>query len=111
VRFTSVLLVEQVHDFLQILWRQTRVDGRRLDVGVAQMLLHRTEVSAGTLEQFDAARMTERRRVDRIHAAALAGLPDREVREIKDGSHMLVLEHPEEVAALIRNCISARWHN
>jgi pimeloyl-ACP methyl ester carboxylesterase len=44
--------------------------------------------------------------------AALAdGLPDREVREIKDGSHMLVLEHPEEVAALIRNCISARWHN
>jgi pimeloyl-ACP methyl ester carboxylesterase len=42
--------------------------------------------------------------------AALAdGLPDRELREIKGGSHMLVLEHPEEVAALIRHFIVSRW--
>jgi len=35
--------------------------------------------------------------------AALAdGLPDRELREIKGGSHMLVLEHPEEAARTIR---------
>ena len=43
--------------------------------------------------------------------AALAdGLPDRDVREIKGGSHMLVLEHPEEVAALIRRFITSRSH-
>ena len=48
-RRTSVLLVEQVHDLLQILRREPRVDRRRLDVGVTQMLLHRTEVSAGPL--------------------------------------------------------------
>jgi len=42
--------------------------------------------------------------------AALAdGLPNRELREIKDGSHMLVLEHPEEVAALIRHFLVSRW--
>jgi pimeloyl-ACP methyl ester carboxylesterase len=38
--------------------------------------------------------------------AALAdGLPNREVREIKGGSHMLVLEHPEEVAGMVREFI------
>jgi pimeloyl-ACP methyl ester carboxylesterase len=30
-------------------------------------------------------------------------LPNRELREIKGGSHMLVLEHPQEVAAVIRD--------
>src|SRR3989442_5963794 len=39
--------------------------------------------------------------------AALAdGLSNREVREIKGGSHMLLLEHPEEVARAIRDFIS-----
>jgi pimeloyl-ACP methyl ester carboxylesterase len=38
-------------------------------------------------------------------AALSNGLPNREVREIKDGSHMLVLEHPEEVAAAVRDFI------
>src|SRR6266508_1494704 len=33
------------------------------------------------------------------------GLPNRELREIKGGSHMLVLEHPEEVAGLVRDFI------
>jgi len=33
------------------------------------------------------------------------GLPSREVREIKGGSHMLLLEHPEEVAVAIRDFI------
>jgi len=38
--------------------------------------------------------------------AALAnGLPSREVREIKSGSHMLLLEHPQEVAVAIRDFI------
>ena len=38
--------------------------------------------------------------------AALAnGLASREVREIKGGSHMLLLEHPEEVAGAIRDFI------
>ena len=38
--------------------------------------------------------------------AALAnGLPSREVREIKGGSHMLLLEHPQEVAVAIRDFI------
>ena len=33
------------------------------------------------------------------------GLPSREVREIKGGSHMLLLEHPQEVAVAIRDFI------
>ena len=33
------------------------------------------------------------------------GLPNREVQEIKGGSHMLLLEHPEEVAAAVRDFI------
>jgi len=33
------------------------------------------------------------------------GLPSREVREIKGGSHMLLLEHPQEVAGAIRDFI------
>jgi pimeloyl-ACP methyl ester carboxylesterase len=33
------------------------------------------------------------------------GLPSHEVREIKGGSHMLLLEHPQEVAAAIRDFI------
>jgi pimeloyl-ACP methyl ester carboxylesterase len=37
------------------------------------------------------------------------GLPNREVSEIKAGSHMLLLEHPEEVAGVIRDFI--RRHN
>ena len=36
-------------------------------------------------------------------AALSNGLPNREVREINDGSHMLLLEHPEEVAAAVRD--------
>src|SRR2546430_2528697 len=33
------------------------------------------------------------------------GLPSREVREIKGGSHMILLEHPREVAVAIRDFI------
>src|SRR2546430_17232412 len=33
------------------------------------------------------------------------GLPNREVQEIKGGSHMLLLEHPEEVAAAVRDFV------
>ena len=41
-------------------------------------------------------------------AAALAdGLPDRELREMKGASHMLVLEHPEEAAQTIRAFLRA----
>jgi len=36
------------------------------------------------------------------------GLPNREVREIKGGSHMLLLEHPEEVADAARHFIRRR---
>ena len=40
--------------------------------------------------------------------AALAdGLPNRELREIKGGSHMLLLEHPEEVARIIGDFLRA----
>ena len=35
------------------------------------------------------------------------GLPNRQVREIKGGSHMLLLEHPEEVAQIIRDFLRA----
>jgi pimeloyl-ACP methyl ester carboxylesterase len=38
-------------------------------------------------------------------AALSNGLPNREVREIKDGSHMLLLEHPQDVAAAVRDFI------
>ena len=38
-------------------------------------------------------------------AALSAGLLNREVREIKGGSHMLLLEHPEQVAKAIRDFI------
>ena len=75
-RSTSTLVVEQVHDFLQILRCQPRVDRRRLDVGVTQMLLHRTKIAAGALEQLDAARVAERMRVDGFHADALAEVLD-----------------------------------
>lgn len=33
------------------------------------------------------------------------GLPSRQVREVKAGSHMLLLEHPEEVADVVRRFI------
>jgi len=40
--------------------------------------------------------------------AALAdGLPNRQVREIKGGSHMLLLEYPEEAAQIIRDFLRA----
>ena len=35
------------------------------------------------------------------------GLPNRQVREIKGGSHMLLLEHPEEVARIITDFLRA----
>jgi pimeloyl-ACP methyl ester carboxylesterase len=35
------------------------------------------------------------------------GLPNRELREIKDGSHMLLLEYPEVVAEIIRDFLRA----
>lgn len=41
-------------------------------------------------------------------AALSDGLPNREVREIRGGSHMLLLEHPEEVSQAIREFIRAR---
>ena len=37
------------------------------------------------------------------------GLPNREVQEIKGGSHMLPLEHPKEVAAAVRDWIFPRF--
>lgn len=40
-------------------------------------------------------------------AALVEGLPNREVREIKGGSHMLLLEHPEEAAQIIRDFLRA----
>ena len=40
-------------------------------------------------------------------AALSDGLPNREVREIRGGSHMLLLEHPEEVSQAIRDFIRA----
>ena len=39
--------------------------------------------------------------------ALVEGLPNHQVREIKGGSHMLLLEDPEEVAHTIRDFISA----
>jgi pimeloyl-ACP methyl ester carboxylesterase len=39
--------------------------------------------------------------------ALVDGLPNREVREIKGGSHMLLLEHPEQVARIIRDFLRA----
>jgi pimeloyl-ACP methyl ester carboxylesterase len=42
-------------------------------------------------------------------AALMHGLPHRELCEIKAGSHMLVLEHPEQVAGLVRHFIASRW--
>ena len=38
--------------------------------------------------------------------ALSAGLPRNEVREIKGGSHMLLLEYPEEVAQAIKQFIA-----
>src|SRR4030095_16266400 len=35
------------------------------------------------------------------------GLPNRQVREIKGGSHMLLLEHPEEAAQITRDFLRA----
>jgi pimeloyl-ACP methyl ester carboxylesterase len=40
-------------------------------------------------------------------AALSGGLPNCQVREVKGGSHMLLLEHPEEVAQLIRDFVQA----
>jgi pimeloyl-ACP methyl ester carboxylesterase len=40
--------------------------------------------------------------------ALAEGLRDCEIREIKGGSHMLVLEHPEEVAAVVRDFFRRR---
>src|SRR5262249_8402881 len=52
------------------------------------MLLHGAKVAAGALEQLDAARMTERMRVDGVHADALAeildDLPDALTRHASD---------------------------
>jgi pimeloyl-ACP methyl ester carboxylesterase len=42
-------------------------------------------------------------------AALSSGLPSSQVRELKGGSHMLLLEHPEEVAQAIRDFIKAHW--
>src|SRR5437870_3250876 len=43
-------------------------------------------------------------------AALSDGLPNREVHEIRGGSHMLLLEHPEEVPQAIREFIRAQLH-
>jgi pimeloyl-ACP methyl ester carboxylesterase len=40
--------------------------------------------------------------------ALAEGLPNCEVREVKGGSHMLVLEHPEEVAEAVRDFFRRR---
>jgi hypothetical protein len=43
---------------------------------MTKMLLHGTEVATGSLEEFDAARVAERMRVDRVHANAPAEILD-----------------------------------
>jgi len=40
-------------------------------------------------------------------AALVEGLPNREVRQIKGGSHMLLLEHPKQVAQIIQDFLRA----
>ena len=42
-------------------------------------------------------------------AALSSGLPSCQVRELKGGSHMVLLEHPEEVAQTIREFIRSHW--
>ena len=44
-------------------------------------------------------------------AALVKGLPNHELREIKGGSHMLLLEHPEEAARAIRDFIELIRHS
>ena len=39
--------------------------------------------------------------------ALVEGLPNREVREVKGGSHMLLLEHPQQVAQIIGDFLRA----
>ena len=43
-------------------------------------------------------------------ATLAEGLANHEIREVKRGSHMLVLEHPEEVAATVRDFIGRHAH-
>src|SRR6266508_3511809 len=76
LRGTSGFLVEEIHHSLQIERRQPRVDGGRLNIGVAQMLLHSAEIPTTAAEQLDAAGVTERVRVDGVHAHALAEILD-----------------------------------
>jgi hypothetical protein len=57
---------------MKILRCEPRVDRRRLDVGVTEMLLHRAKITAGTLEQLDRARVTERVGMDGVQADPLA---------------------------------------
>src|SRR5260370_17295707 len=51
--FTPVV-VERTNHFLQVGRRESRVDGRRLDVRMPEMLLHRTEVPVAATEQLHA---------------------------------------------------------
>ena len=56
--FTPVV-VERTNHFLQVGRRESRVDGRRLDVRMPEMLLHRTEVPVAATEQLHATSVTD----------------------------------------------------
>src|SRR6266850_4413811 len=56
-------LVEDADDLLQLVLRDPRVHRRRLNVRVAQVLLHHAQIAAGAPMQLDPAGMTERMRM------------------------------------------------
>src|SRR5262249_6393936 len=47
--------IKGADDLLQVRLRQPRVDRRRLDVGVPQMVLHRAQIAPRTLQKLNAA--------------------------------------------------------
>jgi len=69
------ILVELADHFLQVRLREPRVDRRRLNVGVPEVLLHRAEIPATEPEQLDARRVAERVRVQLGDARSLADGP------------------------------------
>jgi hypothetical protein len=56
--FTPVV-VERTNHFLQVGLRESRVDGRRPDVRMPELLLHRTEVPVAAAEQLHATSVTD----------------------------------------------------
>src|SRR5438093_13494644 len=64
--------IEQAHGLLQLRLGDPGVDRGRLDVAVAQVLLDFAKVAAGDLQEFDAAGVPQRMRVQALGAVALA---------------------------------------